>query len=69
MKLSSFIDEYRGNGFLLSGRNWSIALRWRWHFYFVRPPAKPGYSRLYIGPFEFERRKLTNTGIKEGGEA
>lgn len=25
-----------------------------WRLQFVRPPGKPGYSRLYFGPFEIE---------------
>jgi hypothetical protein len=36
--------------------NWLLAIRWRWRFAFVRPPGKPGYTRLYVGPVEIEHR-------------
>ena len=57
MKLGKFADYYRGNGLHISGRNWTVALRNRWHIGFIKPPGKPGYSRLYIGPIELEYRK------------
>lgn len=31
-----------------------IALHKRWRVDFVKPVAKPGYCRLYIGPIEIE---------------
>jgi hypothetical protein len=57
MKSGFFNDYWRGDGFHVSSRRWTLAIRWRWRFAFVRPPAKPGYSRLYVGPFEIEHRK------------
>lgn len=60
MKVGVFRDEWRGNGVFASAGQWLVALRWRWHFQFVRPPARPGYTRLYIGPLEVEHRKAGN---------
>jgi hypothetical protein len=60
MKVGVFRDEWRGNGVFASAGQWLVALRWRWHFHFVRPPARPGYTRLYIGPLEVEHRKAGN---------
>lgn len=54
------MDEWRGNGVQLVLDRWTLALRWRWHLRFVRPPMKPGYTRLYAGPLEVERRKAPN---------
>lgn len=31
-----------------------VALHKQWRLSFVRPHGKPGYRRLYIGPFEIE---------------
>lgn len=31
-----------------------LAVHRRWRVDFVTPPAKPGYRRLYVGPFEIE---------------
>jgi hypothetical protein len=31
-----------------------IAVHRSWRVDFVKPPAKPGYRRLYIGPIEIE---------------
>lgn len=31
-----------------------IALHRRWRLAFVKPPGKPGYRRLYVGPLEIE---------------
>lgn len=56
MRAGRFQDTWRGNGVYISGRRWLVALRWRWHFYYVEPPGKPGYRRLYLGPIEFEVR-------------
>ena len=51
-----FFDDRRGNGWHISAGSWTFAVRRRWRIYFVRPPGKPGYSRLYVGPFEIEHR-------------
>lgn len=62
-KVGTYFDPYRGNGAFVSFRSplilarLTICVRWRWHFYFIRPASKPHYSRLYIGPFEFEWSK------------
>lgn len=56
MRISFFQDTWRGNGVQLSALNYTIALRYRWRFALVRPPGKPGYTRLYVGPIEIERR-------------
>lgn len=56
IRMGRFLDTWRGNGVFLAFRNLTLALRWRWHFYSVRPPGKPGYHRLYIGPLEIETR-------------
>ena len=63
MRAGFFQDYLRGNGVHVSGRRWTVSLRWRWRIAFVRPPAKPGYSRLYVGPLEIERRKQPNPNI------
>lgn len=51
-------DAWRGdNAFFRMNFNRGhllLALRWRWHLYFVRPAAKPHYHRLYLGPVEIE---------------
>lgn len=54
-----FADSYRGDGWYVSwimARGFFlIAIRPRnWHLYLANPPGKPGVSRLYIGPIEFE---------------
>ena len=69
MKTGLFKDFYRGDGVYVAGSRWLIAFRWRWRFAFVCPPAKPGYSRLYLGPFEFEYRKPATRKIKEEANA
>jgi hypothetical protein len=56
MRERKFRDFYHGDGWFVSGRHWLLAVRWRWHFYFIRPPGKPGYKRIYFGPFELEIR-------------
>jgi len=56
VKKGRFDDTWHGDGWHVSTHRWTIAIRWRWHLYFVRPYARPGTSRLYLGPFEFERR-------------
>lgn len=40
----------RGGGF------WHLLIAWHrhWRFAFVKPAAKIGYRRLYIGPIEIE---------------
>ncbi len=60
MKFGWFADPHRGDGIHFSQGKWTFAVRFRWHLYFTKVSAKPGYSRLYFGPFEIERR-----GIKE----
>jgi len=57
MKIGKFADFYRGDGIHVSSNNWTVALRNRCHFRFVRPPGKPGYIRLYMGFIEIEYRK------------
>jgi len=60
MRLERFADEWRGNGVQLVLMRWTLAFRWRWRLRFVRPPMKPGYARLYVGPLEVERREAPN---------
>lgn len=31
-----------------------VAFHSRWRIDFVKPSAKPGYNRLYVGPIEIE---------------
>jgi hypothetical protein len=64
MKVGFFHDYWRGSGIHLSRRCWTVALRWRWRLAFVRPQAKPGVSRLYIGLLEVEHRKQPNAEAK-----
>jgi hypothetical protein len=59
MKCGMFADPHRGDGIHFSFGRWTLAARIRWHFYFTKVPAKPGYARLYIGPFEIEHRGIT----------
>lgn len=59
IRLGTFADPYRGDGWFIARGSWLLAIRWRWRFAFVRPPGKPGYARLYVGPFEIERRAAT----------
>lgn len=56
IRSGTFSDQYRGDGWFIAHGNWLLAIRWRWRFAFVRPAGKPGYTRLYVGPFEIERR-------------
>lgn len=56
IRLGTFADPYRGDGWFISSGNWLLAIRWRWRFAFVRPHGKPGYARLYVGPVEIEHR-------------
>lgn len=48
--LSTGFKPARGGGY------WHIllAVHRRWRLAFVRPPMKPEYRRLYIGPLEIE---------------
>lgn len=51
---------FNGNGvfvsFWIGVQLWTLALRpIRWHVGIRRPPYKPGYVRLYIGPIEIEK--------------
>jgi hypothetical protein len=59
MKYGMFADPYRGDGVHFSFGRWTLAARTRWHFYFTKVPAKPGYARIYVGPFEIEYRGIT----------
>ena len=56
VKKGKFFDYYRGDGYYIAFKNLTFAVRFKWYFDFVRPPVKPGYWRLYIGPFEIEYR-------------
>lgn len=60
LRIGTFSDQWHGSGLFASCGNWLVALRWRWQFRFVRPPFKPGYARLYVGPLEVEHRKQIN---------
>lgn len=60
MKAGRFHDYWRGNGwfvaFTLRGAWLLFAFRpTSWRLRLVRPPGKPGVTRLYMGPFEVER--------------
>lgn len=63
MRAERFRDEWRGNGVQFVLTRWTLALRWRWHLRFVRPPMKPGYTRLYVGPLEVEHRQAPNFSV------
>lgn len=56
MRYGQFADDYRGNGWHISFRRprLTLALRWRWHFYTIRPEGKPHCRRFYFGPFELQ---------------
>lgn len=54
--MKPFHDPYRGDGVFVSFGKWTFAIRKRWHFYWIKPPGKPGYTRFYFGPFEIEKR-------------
>lgn len=56
MKVGRFSNFWRGNGVFISFWRVTIALRWRWHFDYVKLFWKPGYRRLYVGPVELEIR-------------
>lgn len=58
MRFGKFVDGWRGNGVFVAFSRVTIGLRRRWHFYVMRPPGKPGYHRLYIGPLEIETRAV-----------
>lgn len=45
---TGFVQSRRGDWHLL------VAVHRRWRLDFVRPAAKPGYCRLYLGPIEIE---------------
>jgi len=55
MRYGRFEDYWRGNGLYVSLGRWTVAVRLRWRFAFVRPHGKPGYVRTYVGPIEIER--------------
>jgi hypothetical protein len=65
MNYGKFTDEYRGNGWHISGERWTIAFRRRLHFYFVRVSSKPGVMRLYLGFIEIEYRAQQRHGAGE----
>lgn len=65
MRIGTFVDEWRGNGVFVAFWRITLALRWRWHCYAVKPPGKPGYRRLYVGPLEIETRPTQPS--KDGG--
>ena len=56
--MKTFTDPYRGDGWFAAKRTkfgtFLFAVRRSWNFYAAKPPGKPGYWRVYIGPFEFE---------------
>lgn len=54
--MKPFTDPYRGDGVFVSFGNWTLSIRKRWHFYWIKLPMKPGYVRFYFGPFEIEKR-------------
>lgn len=60
MRAGRFQDFWRGDGWFVSFdvRGGWVLLAFRpkcWRLRVVHPPAKPGVTRLYIGPFEVER--------------
>lgn len=75
MKYGRFEDFWRGNGwfasFAIRGGWLLFAVRPKcWRLRVVRPPAKPGLTRLYFGPVEVERmHRPTAKGAagQEGG--
>jgi hypothetical protein len=58
-----------GKGFISTGfvkgkRTWwhvLVSVGVRWKFYFIKPPGKPSYRRLYVGPFELEWSRSPRT--------
>jgi hypothetical protein len=56
-----FVSLLNARGHLL------VALHRRWRFDFVRPPGKPGYARLYVGPLEIERGAY-GVALPDGGQ-
>ena len=54
--MKPFSDPYRGDGVFKSFDGWLFAIRRRWHFYAIHLPGRRGYFRVYIGPFEIEKR-------------
>jgi hypothetical protein len=66
IKANTFHDFWRGNGvfaaLILKKSSYLIAVRpnpKHWRLDCVEPPAKPGVTRWYFGPFEFERAKYS----------
>ena len=51
-------DHWNGDGWFIawasSSMHFTFGIRVRWHFRFTKPPGKPNYTRLYLGPLEFE---------------
>ncbi len=54
-------DIWHGDGWYWSVTAWPrhLLLGFRphpknWRIYFIKPPARPGYKRIYAGPFEIE---------------
>lgn len=62
-RFGRFVDFWNGNGLYLSTKQWTFALRWKWHCRYIHPPGKSGYTRLYFGPFEIEHRKQLSHSI------
>lgn len=56
--MKQFTDFWRGDGKFKAWRFNKLtvlfAIRDRWHWYAIRPPAKPGYLRIYFGPYELQ---------------
>jgi hypothetical protein len=59
--MKPFKDFWRGDGhytrWKLRHHTLVLAIRKKWYFYTIKPPAKPGYRRFYCGPFELEISK------------
>lgn len=62
--------------FRLNGGFLRLALHLRWRLARVNPPAKPGYTRWYFGPFEVERfdrdalrASIQRAAIQQQGES
>lgn len=52
-RYGQFSDFYRGDGWFVSTRRFTLAFRWRWHFKIYKSLEK---TRIYFGPFELECR-------------
>lgn len=58
IRSGTMYDPWNGDGWFIAlsttNGHFTFAVRYRWHLRYVKPPGKPGYRRVYIGPFEFE---------------